>query len=58
MRAQIRIKSHQPEIYQTGLCYMDPNRVQEAKSMGEYVQRITMGIRDKEEEGHKPVLCG
>lgn len=32
--------------FQTALCYVDTNRVQEGQPNGEYVHRINMGIRD------------
>lgn len=37
--------------YQTVLCYVDADRVQEAQLKGEYVHRINMGIRDAKQKG-------
>lgn len=47
------MKIDQPEIYQTGLCYIDLNRVEEAQPMGEYMHRITMGTIDMKKKGIK-----
>ena len=41
----------QSGMYQTVLCYVDADRVQEAQPKGEYVYRINMDITDAKKKG-------